>query len=131
MILDTSFLRDLKDKDLDALAHSRHIESLGVPLRIPAPVSFEWFFGVQYVQNPIQDQQRFQQLVANKTFQELTDPIARKAGTLNAVHEQSDTKPNLGPIDSMVAATGLQLNEPVVAADSDFNSVDGLQVSMP
>jgi len=79
----------------------------------------------------MQDQRRFQQLAANKTFQELTDPIARKAGTLNAVHEQSDTKPNLGPIDSMVAAMGLQLNEPVVTADGDFERVDGLQVSMP
>jgi len=131
VILDTSFLRDLKDRKADTLAHARRIESLGVPLRIPTPVSFEWFFGVQYVQNPIQDQRRFQQLVANKTFQELTDPIARKAGTLNARHEQSDTKPNLGPIDSIVAATGLQLNEPVVAADGDFERVDGLQVSMP
>ena len=131
MILDTSFLRELKDSDQDALSHARGIESLDAPLRIPAPVCFEWFFGVQYVQNPVRDQQRFQQLVANKPFQELTGPIARKAGTLNAVHEQSETKPNLEPIDSMVAATGLQLNEPVVATDGDFETVDGLRVSMP
>ena len=131
MILDTSFLRDLKDQDQAALAHARHIESLGVPLRIPSIVSFEWYYGVQYVPNPVQDQRSFQRLSANKTFQELTDPIARKAGTLNAEHEQSDTKPDLGTRDSIIAATGLQLDEPVVTTDSDFERIDNLQVSMP
>lgn len=131
MILDTSFLRDLKERDEDTMGHARDIEARGVPLRIPSIVSFEWFYGVQYVQEPIQDQRRFRQLTAKKTYQELTDPIARKAGTLNAKHEQSDTKPDLRTGDSIVAATGLQLNEPVVTADSDFRSVDGLDVSIP
>jgi predicted nucleic acid-binding protein len=131
VILDTSFLKDLKDGDENALAHARRIEEMGVPLRIPTIVSFEWYYGVQYVPNPIEDQRRFQQLAANKTFQAITDPIARKAGTLNATHEQSDTKPSLGTRDSIVAATGLQLSKPVVTTDLDFKSVDGLDVSMP
>jgi hypothetical protein len=131
VILDTSFLRELKENDPDALTHAQAVESAGVPVRIPTVVSFEWFFGVQYVDDPVTDQRRFQRLAATKTFQALTDPIARKAGTLNAVHEQSDTKPNLGPIDSIVAATGLQLNEPVVTVDGDFETVDGLSVSKP
>ena len=131
MILDTSFLLALKRSRPDALSHARTIEARGVPLRIPTIVSFEWYHGVQYAPDPIAEQRRFRELQASKTFQGLSDPIARKAGTLNATHERSDTKPDLGTRDAIVAATGLQLNEPVVTTDTDFESVDGLSVSMP
>lgn len=44
-------------------------------------------------------------------------------------HIASDTKPRLGFADSVVAATGLVYNEPVVTDDtSDFGTVEGLTV---
>ncbi len=44
-------------------------------------------------------------------------------------HVASETKPTLGLADSVVAATGLVVNEPVVTDDtSDFETVDGLDV---
>jgi len=66
--------------------------------------------------------------VENKPVVELDDSIARRAGTLEGAHLASESAPDLGQGDAIVAATGLTLNEPVVTNDEDFQSVDGLRV---
>jgi len=60
----------------------------------------------------------------------LDENIARRAGVIEGHHVESDTDPELGVIDSIVAATGLVFNEPVVTDDTDFQTVDGLQVEL-
>lgn len=62
---------------------------------------------------------------------ELTDSIARRAGELEGIHQDSDTKARLGYGDAIVAATALEYEEPVVTTDADFKAVDGLNVSSP
>lgn len=67
-------------------------------------------------------------LIANKPVALLDGTLAQRAGILMETHRISNTKPSLDPGDSIVAATGLKYNEPVVTDDSDFETVDGLRV---
>jgi predicted nucleic acid-binding protein len=54
--------------------------------------------------------------------------VARRAGELNGEHMKSDRLAELDGADSIVAAHGLLLDEPVVSNDDDFQDVEGLEV---
>lgn len=128
MILDTSYLIALRQGDEDAVAIAREIEATNLPARVPTIVVWELYFGIRAGSDVIDNQRDYEELLANKPTVDLTDSIARRAGILMGTHRQSDTKGDLDPGDSIVAATGLALNEPVVGRDGDFGDVEGLQV---
>jgi predicted nucleic acid-binding protein len=129
MILDTSFLIALDMGEADAREKAAELEAAGVPLRVPTPVLYELFISVGYGSDHAGNARGIDALVANKPVAVLDENIARKAGTLDGIHRDSDQKPTLDPVDAMVASTGLVFNEPVVTADSsDFERVDGLAV---
>lgn len=128
MILDTNFLGALDARETSALDVAREIEANSLPARIPTPVVFEVFYGIEGAANPAQLRPRYEALFANKPRVELTDQIARRGGHLYAQHEASDSKETLDLVDAMVAAAGLTVDEPVITNDSAFLDVDGLTV---
>ncbi|QPV63105.1 PIN domain-containing protein [Halosimplex litoreum] len=131
MILDTDFLIELDAGSDRALAHARELEDGGVPLRIPTIVTFEWFISVGKGSAAEANRRAFRRLVSGKPTVELTDSIGRRAGELEGVHQGSDSKVRLGHGDAIVAATAMELDEPVVTTDADFEEIDGLDVSAP
>lgn len=128
MILDTSYLVALRADDEDALAVAREIETGNLPSRVPTIVVWELFFGIGGGSDVVENRRDYETLLANKPTVDLTDSIARRAGVLMGQHRQHDAKADLDPGDSIVAATGLALNEPVVGRDDDFGDVEGLRV---
>lgn len=129
MILDTNFLGALKDQDPGARSRAEKLENSGLPLRVPTIVWFELFIPVGHTtqeRHQVADQQAYRRLVASKPMVELTRSIAKRAGVLEGAHRRSDSKPNLGPADAIVASTALEIDEPVVSDDEDFDHVDGL-----
>lgn len=130
MILDTNFLGALKDQQPAALSTAGELEGSGVPLRVPTAVWFELFIPVGHTTQQrykTKDQRAYRRLLASKPTVELTRSIAKRAGVLEGTHRRSDSKPKLGPVDAIVASTALELDEPVVSDDDDFDSVDGLE----
>lgn len=67
-------------------------------------------------------------ILANEPTVSLDEHVARTAGRLEGEHLQSDEKPDLGPVDAVVAATGLTVGEPILSRDADLETVDGLSV---
>jgi len=65
-----------------------------------------------------------------KTSWEPSSPKIAQVGLLEGQHLTSHSRPNLGPGDAIVAATGLTPNEAVVTNDTDFETVDGLRVRL-
>ncbi|UIP00279.1 PIN domain-containing protein [Halobaculum sp. CBA1158] len=128
MILDTCFLADLRDNDEVAAEKAAELEATGLPLRVPSIVVWELYFGVGAGSETVTNQREYERLIANKPVVSLGGQLARRAGVLMGTHRVSDTKPTLDPGDSIVAATGLKYNEPVVTTDRDFDSVDGLRI---
>ena len=128
MILDTNFLVDLRDDDEDARTKSAELDAEGLPLRLPSIVVWELYFGVGAGADTVNNRRAYERLIANKPVVALDGTLARRAGVLMGTHRASDTKPNLDPGDSIVAATGLKYDEAVVTNDGDFEHVDGLRV---
>lgn len=128
MILDTSVLIALRDDTESAKATAAELDATGLPLRLPSIVIWELYFGVGAGSETIANQRAYEKLIANKPVIPLDENLARRSGILMGTHRASTTKPTLDPGDSIVAATGLTYNEPVVTNDSDFESVDGLRI---
>ncbi|WP_336023118.1 PIN domain-containing protein [Halobellus salinisoli] len=108
MILDTQYLGQLAVQDPDARELAEEIESTGSPRRIPSAVVAELFYGLGKMTDD--------------------ETVARRSGTLRGKHAASDELKNLDGADSVVAAHGLLLDEPVVSNDTDFLDVEGLEV---
>jgi predicted nucleic acid-binding protein len=132
MILDTDFLVALDGNDLDAKDTARELETRDVPLRVPTIVVQELYVAVGLGSESAKNAGKFESLLENKPVVPLTDRIARRAGVIEGQHIESDSVPELGPADAVVAATALQFNEAVVTNDvSDFETVEGLDVLAP
>lgn len=130
MILDTEFLISLRAEETPAETLASELETSGVPTRIPTIVIEELYVGVGAGSLPNENARDFEALVANNPVVPLDENVSRRAGAIEGLHLTSDSKPDLGPGDAIVAATGLTYNEAVVTNDSDFEGVDGLQVEL-
>lgn len=126
MILDTDFFISLRRGEETAIELAAELEGSGQPTRVPTAVIQELYVGVGAgFENAAQ---QYDALLANEPLVRLDENIARRAGRLEGEHLASDSKPELGPVDAIVAATGLTHSEPVVTRDEDFQSVDGLAI---
>ncbi len=131
MILDTQYLGALVDQNERAREKASELDASGVPTRVPTAVLWEAYTGIGNVasnQTARQLQELYERLLASRSAVDLTPEVARRAGELNGEHRRSDTLKRLDGADSIVAAHGLLLDEPVVSNDSDFQDVDNLEV---
>lgn len=131
MILDTQYLGALADGDETARAKAGELETREVPLRVPTAVVWEAYTGIGNAateETAAQLHGLYERLLASRSTDGLTPEVARRAGELNGKHLKSDTLAELDGADSVVAAHGLLLGEPVVSNDSDFQAVDGLDI---
>lgn len=128
MILDTDFLIAVRAGAEAATELAAELETASVPIRIPTMVLEELYVGIEAGETADENARAYEALIENKATVPLNENVARRAGILEGEHLTSDEKPDLGPADAIVAATGLQYSEPVVSADEDFRTVDGLEV---
>ena len=131
MILDTQYLGALVDRNEDARAKAAELEEKEIPIRIPTAVVWEAYTGIGNAADAETAEQLrtlSERLIASRPTLDLTPQGARRAGELNGNHIKSDLTAQLDGADSVVAAHGLLLNEPVISNDSDFQGVEGLEV---
>lgn len=130
MILDTEFLGSLVEQQPNALRAASELDAAAVPVRVPAMVVWEVYYGVA---NAPAEQRETLRTGYEKLFQsfpvvEMDSTLARQAGRLRGRHARSDTLATLDGADSAVAATARHYEEPVVTNDGDFEDVDALDV---
>jgi predicted nucleic acid-binding protein len=130
MILDTEFFISLQAEEPAAIELATQLERQSVPTRIPTVVIEELYVGVGAGERANDNVRQYEALTANMPLVELDENISRRAGALEGTHLTSDSKPDLGPGDAIVAATGLVYNEAVVTNDGDFESIEGLNVEL-
>jgi len=128
MILDTDFVISLRNGNGGAVDVAAELERSGQPTRVPTAVIQELYVGVGAGLDAPENAADYDSLLANEPVVPLDANIARKAGRLEGDHLTSDDKPELGPVDAIVAATGLNFSEPILTNDEDFEHVDGLAV---
>ena len=127
MILDTSFLIDVQNGVDAATEKAREIESNGRPRRVPHVVLYELHIGVGKGVQSDENRERIESVVSSLPLEPTTPSIARRAGRIEG-ELQADGEA-IGAVDTLVAGTALEYDEPVVTADVDgFERVPGLRI---
>jgi hypothetical protein len=106
MILDKGFFVSLKNEVATAVELVSDLELRGVPTRVPTILIQELYVSVGAGNEPEENARQYEALIANKPIVSLDENIARRAGTLEGIHLMSDSKPNLGAADAVVAPDG-------------------------
>jgi tRNA(fMet)-specific endonuclease VapC len=130
VILDTVLLGDLADLVPSAMASARDLDERQVPTRVPTVVVWNVFTGIGNAYPDRAEGLRavYERLLASRSTLDLNPRTARRGGVLNGEFVRSDTDAELDDVDSIVAAHGLLLDEPVVSNDAGFEDVDRLDV---
>jgi predicted nucleic acid-binding protein len=131
VILDTNYVGALVERDSGALALSQEVDGSVEPVRLPTAVIWELFYGLGKIDDADYStslRRKYSAVVNGMITVDVDDYVARRAGTLRGKHRASASLSDLDGADSVVAAHGMALNEPVVSNDSDFQDVDGLDI---
>jgi predicted nucleic acid-binding protein len=131
VIVDTQYLGTLADQNDAARRKAEEFRESSVPVRVPTAVVWEAYTGIDNVASEADAEKLrglYERLLAARPPLDLTPEVAKRAGELNGTHTNSDTLTTLDGADSVVAAHGLLLDEPVVSNDGDFQDVTGLDI---
>jgi tRNA(fMet)-specific endonuclease VapC len=131
VIVDTNYLGDLVARDPAALEISQQADASTEPIRLPTAVTWELFYGLGKIEDAdyaTSLRRKYTAIIRGTVSVALDDHVARRAGTLRGKHKASDRLKDLDGADSVVAAHGLILDEPVISNDGDFRDVDELDV---
>lgn len=127
MILDTSFLIDLMNRDAAALSRAKALERSGEELRVPAPSLFELWRGVHLAAKTAQEAQKVTAILGGFPIAPLDAAAARRAGEVDA--ELIKRGAQNDPEDSMIAGIALVLGQPLLTRNGrHFSRVPDLQV---
>ena len=127
MILDTSFLLDLRHGDPDAIACARTIEDSPEQVRVSAITMAELQAGVPRASVPLDEHTEVVDVTASKEIVPVTRSIALRGGRLYGEQQNAGKAVELD--DCLIAATALEFEEPVVTRNVDhFKRFDGLLV---
>mgnify|MGYP000453349460 CR=1 FL=1 len=129
MIVDTSFVLDIIDDVAAAVDKERALEAENVPLVIPTMTVLELYIGVGKVADTREGRQRIEAVFDSSPVVALTPTISRRAGRLlgqRMAEADPGDGPGIGKGDAVIAATALEREEPVLAADSHFETIPGV-----
>lgn len=131
MIVDTSFVLDVIDDLDEAVEMERQLALEGVPLVIPSMAVLELYIGVGKVANTREERRKVEAVLDSYPLAEMTPSISRRAGRLigeRLAEGGEDEGPGIGKGDAAIAATAIERDEPVIAGDSHFESIPGVEV---
>jgi len=129
MIVDTSFVLDVIDGLDAAVTKEQQLEAESVPLVIPSITILELYIGVGKVATTRQERRSVEAVLDSYPVAAMTPSISRRAGRLlgERLADASDGDgPGIGKGDAAIAATAIERDEPVLAADSHFGTIPGL-----
>lgn len=131
MIVDTQYLGALADQNAAAREKAEELRDAAVPVRVPTAVVWEAYTGIGNIASDSDAaalRSLYERLLQSHSSLDMSPNVATRAGELNGTHMNSDTLTQLDGADSIVAAHGLLLDEPVISNDSDFQDVERLEV---
>ena len=127
MLLDTTFLIDLMDEDVKAIARARALEASRTEVRIPAPALFELWRGVHLAARSAEEASRVARLLASYGVAALDSSAAARGGEVDAILIRGRTP--IDPEDAMIAGIALARGEPLLTRNvRHFSRVSGLRV---
>lgn len=129
MIVDTSFVLDVIGDVDAAVSKERELEAEGVPLVLPSMTVLELYIGVGKAANTQQERRMVEAVLDSYPVVDTTPSISRRAGRLLG-ERMADTDKGegagIGKGDAAIAATAIERDEPVLAADRHFGNISGI-----
>jgi hypothetical protein len=130
LILDTNFPIDLAEGHENAAKKAEEVKRDGVPIRVPKVVICELWISVGHGSRTEENRKKYESVLRSLGQVDLRERIAKRAGRMESELAASDTNAAVGPVDAIIAATALELDEPIVTDDrNDF--LDGLKPLYP
>ncbi len=127
MILDTTFIIDLMRDDSDAVVLAESLEGDFVQQRISAMTVFELYHGIEKSMDSDDERRRVTDVIDTKPIYPADGAVMRKAGRIHGRLENRGEP--IGEGDSVVAATAIVTDEPVVTRNvGHFERVEGVEV---
>lgn len=127
VLLDTSFIIDIMRRDAAALALLEDLESGSEPIRVPAPVFFELWEGIDRSQKPIRELKAVEDVLESYPPLELQVPAAKRAGRLSGTLIRRGQ--DIDDVDLLVAGMALETGEAIVTGNErDFGRIDDLRL---
>lgn len=115
MILDTTFLLDLKDGDPDAFSKASELYDAGVVQRIALPSVWELHYGAAYTGSD-EEVRRVQNLLLMYPQVNLNEQLAKRAAELLAAADREAAgESGVDNEDALIGAVGEHLGEPVLS----------------
>lgn len=129
MILDTSFLLDLKDGDGDAFEKAVESYDAGVVQRVAMPSVWELHYGAVYVGDD-DEYRRIENLLQMYPLVDIDKPTALRAAELLAEADQdADGDSGVDTEDGVIGAVADRFDEPVLTANVEhFERLPGIRV---
>lgn len=130
MILDTSFLLDLKDGDPDAFQAASELYQQDTVQRVALPSVWELYYGVAYA-NSSEERRKVENLLLMYPRVELTEELAQRGGELLANADRAaDGTSGVDYEDALIGAAAEHVQEPVLTDNiEDFETL-GIDVEM-
>lgn len=127
MILDTSFLLDIRHGDSGAIQLASQLDTDSVYQRVSSITVAELFAGVPRSPNPDNEQQNIMSVVLSKEVVPIDERIAQRAGRLHGAMYNAGTPVEMH--DCLIAATAIGFEEPVATRNVDhFERFDAVTV---
>lgn len=124
MILDTSFLLDLKDGQQAAFAKAMELHEAAVVQRVAMPSVMELHYGAAYTQSEA-EYRRVRNLLLMYPVVSIDESTARRAADLLAAADrQADGESGVDTEDAVIGAVADHCGEPVLTANvADFQAL--------
>lgn len=127
MLLDTPFLVDLLRGDEEAVERAAELEADLVQQRVSAMTLFELFYGVARSDQPAEEREEIEAVLASKPVVEADAAVMQRAGRLAGELAAEGVPVDDG--DAVIAASALALDEPVLTRNVEhFERFEGLGV---
>ena len=115
MILDTSFLLDLKDGDTDAFSKATELYDSGVVQRVALPSVWELHYGAAYADSD-EELRKVQNLLSMYPQVELDEHLATRAAELLATADrEAGGTSGVDNEDALIGAVGEHFGESVLS----------------
>lgn len=127
MILDTSFLLDVMDREPGALARARKLSKDGTEAWMPTPALYELWRGVHLAARTAAEADRVVRLLRLFPIADFDAPAADHAGAVDAHLIRQGA--SIDPEDVMIAGIALARHMPVLTRNErHFTRIPGLEV---